>query len=120
MNDSVNKTQSSQPFPDRGDQKQFGESLPLGTWWYVPPNPTLETYRRIEARSWEGNSGVTASDLMFYPRRDLFTSEKDAISAARKYRIAEIDRLQAEVNALDERYDALEDEEMRQEAFDRR
>lgn len=39
-------------------------------------------------------------------------TSKAAISAARKLRINELDRLQKEVNALDERYDAIEDEEM--------
>lgn len=41
-----------------------------------------------------------------------FATEKDAINHARKLRIAEIDRLQMEVNALDARFDTLEDEEM--------
>lgn len=38
-------------------------------------------------------------------------TEKEAIQSARKMRIAEIDRLQTEVNALDDRYDAIEEEE---------
>lgn len=42
----------------------------------------------------------------------LLETEKDAISHARQLRIAEIDRLWAEVNTLDARYDAIEDEEM--------
>lgn len=49
-----------------------------------------------------------------YDKRDLFLTEKEAISAARKLSIAEIDRQQKRVNALDERYDAIEDAEMAQ------
>lgn len=41
-----------------------------------------------------------------------YATEKDAINAARKLRIDEIDRLQKEVNLLDGRFDALEDIEM--------
>lgn len=56
----------------------------------------------------------------FYHPRDgyrfnpatLLGTERDAVSHARKLRIAEIDRLQVEVNALDARYDTLDDEEM--------
>lgn len=44
-----------------------------------------------------------------------FASEKDAIQAARKLRIAEVDRLQLEINALDARYEQLEDEAMKKE-----
>lgn len=44
----------------------------------------------------------------------LRDSEKEAINAARKLRIAEIDRLQLEVNALDDRYDVLEEAEEKQ------
>lgn len=47
------------------------------------------------------------------PTRELFDTEKLAIDYARKLRIDEIDRLQAEVTTLDERYDRIEDEEMR-------
>lgn len=43
---------------------------------------------------------------------NCFANEKDAINHARKRRIAEIDRLQVEVNELDARYDFLEDQEM--------
>ena len=46
---------------------------------------------------------------------DHFTAEKDAISLARKLRIEEIDRLQNEVDALDARYDAIENEEVARE-----
>lgn len=49
------------------------------------------------------------------PYDELWITEKDAINAARKLRIDEMDRLQAEVNALDARYDAIEDAEMKAE-----
>jgi hypothetical protein len=41
-----------------------------------------------------------------------FTAEKDAISAACKLRVAEIDRLTTELNALYDRIDAIEKAEM--------
>lgn len=50
------------------------------------------------------------------PQSYLFPTEKAAINNARQLRVAEIDRLQAEVNQLDERFDAIEDAEMAAEA----
>jgi hypothetical protein len=45
----------------------------------------------------------------------LYGTEKATINAARKLRVAEIDRLTAEVNQLDERYDEIEDAEVKGE-----
>lgn len=42
---------------------------------------------------------------------NLFDTEKQAIDAARTFRVDEITRLQEEVDSLDTRYDQLEDEE---------
>ncbi len=48
-------------------------------------------------------------------RDALYGTEKATINAARKLRVAEIDRLTAEVNQLDERYDEIEDAEVKGE-----
>lgn len=45
----------------------------------------------------------------------LFRTEKEAINDARKHALAEEARWQENINALDKRYDAIEDEEMAQE-----
>jgi hypothetical protein len=42
----------------------------------------------------------------------LFNSEKEAIIAARKLRVTEIDRLTKEIGELDDRYNVLEDAEI--------
>lgn len=59
---------------------------------------------------WHPTDGYRLSVFM------LKDTEKDAINFARKLRIAEIERLQTEINQLDERYDALEDIEMATES----
>lgn len=64
-------------------------------------SPHVMPYSVARSGFYEGHIGI-----------DVFETEKEAINAARKFRINHIDRLQAEVNTLDERYDAIEDEEM--------
>lgn len=85
----------------------------LGTWWYVPNIPSLETYREIKVIGWDSRGDATGDDLMLYPRRLLYVTEKDAIIAARKMRVTEIDRLQEEVNALDARVATIEEAEVK-------
>lgn len=83
-------------------------------WWVkgfnMPIRTNVEPSFRGDGWTW-GNS---VGDVL---TRELFDTEKLAIDHARKLRIDEIDRLQAEVNSLDERYDRIEDAEMKAEGF---
>jgi hypothetical protein len=49
---------------------------------------------------------------LYVTSRDLYDTEKAAINAARKLRIAEINRLDGELDKLDERLEAIEASEV--------
>lgn len=77
-------------------------------WWVKGFNlPRLTEVQPSAYDAW-----AVISTVGHVPTRELFVTEKLAIDYARKLRIDEIDRLQAEVNSLDERYDAIEDAEI--------
>lgn len=83
-------------------------------WWVkgfnMPRQVSVEPNDR-------GDGWVWAKSVGDVPTRELFDTEKLAIDVARKLRIDEMGRLQDEVNALDERYDDLEDAEMKAEGL---
>jgi hypothetical protein len=63
----------------------------------------------------EGALAWCATLHKYVQGKQLFETEKEAIDKARSLRMAEIKRLETEVDELDRRYDALEDVEMANE-----
>lgn len=85
----------------------------------TPPfsSPTLESVEIIPRSESMSGDWFWVTGFAAVPASQTFASEKESINAARKLRIDEMDRLQAEVNALDARYDAIEDAEMKAEGL---
>lgn len=79
----------------------------LGTWWYVPQLPNSLVYFLVEIE-WRGVEAFDSDDRL-YPSNELHLTERAAISVARAYRIAEIEQLQAEIDAWDRRVDEIEE-----------
>lgn len=75
---------------------------------------------RRASDSWLASTGLKGPPVFWidalvchlYPSDCLFNSEKEAIIAARKLRVTEIDRLTKEIGELDDRYNVLEDAEI--------
>jgi len=80
--------------------------------WWVANDLQLEPIYAVGPYEVIGEYFYNRAAHHSYHQSEVFDSIKDAISAARKLRITEMDRLQKEVNALDDRYDAIEDAEM--------
>lgn len=82
--------------------------------WYtgvytMPEQVDVESYYGPDIR-------YLADDGNVYKESELFTTEKSAILHARQLRVAEVDRLTAEIKQLDERYDQIETAEVIAEA----
>lgn len=92
----------------------MSDEIEIKIMWYVDSDPQLKSPRQVSITE-QLSDGFShcSEDLMWYRSDSLFDTEKDAINAVRKLRIAEIKRLEVEVNALDARYDAIEDAEMK-------
>ena len=109
--------------PTEPPSEKDSDGAPLGTQtlWYASLNGMPQS---VESMIPEGQpqapKGYHWTLVSIDQLDNVFTTEKEAIQAAIKLRIVEIERLYAEKNVLDNRYEVLEQAEIDSESFNRR